>query len=154
MSRKLIVALAAVLLAAFALTACGDDDSSSDSGSSEPETSAETTTTEESGQESSNGSSGGKGGTIEIEADPEELAYTTGSLETNAGEVTIEFTNPASIGHDVQIENSDGETVGGTDVITDDSATATVDLEPGTYTYYCSVPSHRPAGMEETLTVK
>jgi uncharacterized cupredoxin-like copper-binding protein len=29
-----------------------------------------------------------------------------------------------------------------------------VTLKTGTYTYYCSVPGHRQAGMQGTLTVK
>jgi uncharacterized cupredoxin-like copper-binding protein len=54
----------------------------------------------------------------------------------------------------VAIEDSSGETVGKTDVISDSSTSTTVDLKPGTYTFYCTVPGHREGGMEGTLTVK
>jgi uncharacterized cupredoxin-like copper-binding protein len=68
--------------------------------------------------------------------------------------VTIEFHNPASIPHDVMIEDADGNDVGGTEVITDDSDSVTLDLDAGDYTFYCSVPGHREAGQEGTLTVE
>ena len=68
--------------------------------------------------------------------------------------MTVEFKNPQALTHDVAIENSNGEEVGATELIADGSDTTTVDLKPGTYTYFCTVPGHREAGMEGTLTVK
>lgn len=109
--------------------------------------------TEEEGGSGPGGEAAGPGGEIKVEADESELAYDTDSLESKAGEVTIDFTNPSSIGHDVDVEK-DGEDLGGTEVITQSEESATVALEPGTYTFFCSVPGHREAGMEGTLTVK
>jgi plastocyanin len=71
-----------------------------------------------------------------------------------AGDDTVEFDNPASLSHDIVIEDPDGNEVARTDVIAQDTATTTAQLEPGEYTFFCSVDGHREQGMEGTLTVK
>ena len=82
-----------------------------------------------------------------------DLAFDPPSLEASAGKVEIDFTNPAPIEHDVNIEQ-DGKQLAGSDLVSDgDSTTVSTDLKAGDYTYYCSVPGHREAGMEGTLTV-
>jgi len=43
--------------------------------------------------------------------------------------------------------------LGATPTFVGGSKTLTLNLKPGTYTFYCSVPGHRQAGMEGTLTV-
>jgi plastocyanin len=97
---------------------------------------------------------GGGGSTVQISADPSgALEFEETSLEASAGSVTIEFTNDSSISHDVKIEGN-GVNGEGTDEVTGGDTSATVDLQPGTYTFYCSVDGHRAAGMEGTLVVK
>lgn len=137
MSKPLAL-LAVLALAAFGIAACGGDD---DDGTTSAETSAtETTTPDES---------------VAISADPSgQLAFTETEVSSPAGNVTIDFENPAPLSHDVVVEDADGNELARTDVISESSATATAELEPGTYTFYCSVDGHRDAGMEGTLTVK
>ena len=66
--------------------------------------------------------------------------------------MTIDFANASPIEHDVAI--AQGSAVAGqTPVFTGGSKTLTLTLKPGTYTFYCTVPGHRQAGMEGTLTV-
>jgi plastocyanin len=151
--KKLAVAFALVL-ASFALAACGS--SSSDSSSTSAETTAENTTESESGEAgAAEGKSAGSAAAVEFEADPAGgLAYTSESATAKAGKVTIDFTNPQPLTHDVAIEDSSGKTVGKTELIAEGSDSAVVDLKPGEYTFYCTVPGHREAGMEGTLTVK
>jgi plastocyanin len=133
-------ALLVLVLASVALAACG-----SSSG-----------TTTESTSESTSSSEAGGGETIAVEADPNgELAYTTKSLSAKAGNVTVDFTNPQGLQHDVAIEDSSGKIVGKTELIAESSSTAPIEnLKPGTYHFFCTVPGHREAGMEGTLTVK
>jgi len=68
--------------------------------------------------------------------------------------VTIDFDNKQPLQHDVAVADSSGKVLGQTDLVSSGTANATVDLQPGTYTFYCTVPGHREAGMQGTLTVK
>lgn len=148
--NKLAVAFA-LLLASFALVACGSSDDSSDTGA---ETSAETT--QESGGAvggAAEGKSAGSAATVDFETG-DGLTYTSDTATAKAGKTTINLTNTQPLTHDVAIEDSSGKTIGKTELIAEGSDSAVVDLEPGEYTFYCSVPGHREAGMEGTLTVK
>jgi plastocyanin len=129
----LVLVLAAFVLA---LSACGGGGSSS---STTPATTG--------------GGGGGGGSTVKISADPSgALKYEQTDVSATAGSITIDFTNMSSLPHDVTIEGNGAS--GATDEITNSSTSTTVDLDPGTYTFFCSVDGHRAAGMEGTLTVK
>ncbi|HEY3069511.1 MAG TPA: plastocyanin/azurin family copper-binding protein [Gaiellaceae bacterium] len=97
---------------------------------------------------------GGGGGETLLAADPGgALKFDQTSLSASAGNVTIDFTNDSSLAHNVTVEGNGVEDEA-TDTIKQSSATLTLDLKPGTYTFYCSVDGHRAAGMEGTLVVK
>lgn len=78
------------------------------------------------------------------------LKFEPTELEADAGTISIGLISEGSLVHDVVIEEADDTKVvearGGAEV-------GTVDLEAGTYTFYCSIPGHREAGMEGTLEV-
>ena len=147
---KKVASLLVLALAALTLVACGSD-SSSDSTSTSAETTAETT---DGGSEGGGESAGGS--VVEIEAvDGTDLAYVQKDAKAKAGQVSIDFTNPQALSHDVAVEDSKGSEVGGTDLVAKGSTVATIgDLKPGEYTFYCTVPGHREAGMEGKLSVE
>ncbi len=91
--------------------------------------------------------------TLKLAADPTQIAFDTTKLSAKAGEVTIDFDNPAPLEHDVAIEQ-DGKQIAVSETITDGSTSVSAELQPGTYTFLCTVPGHAEAGMEGTLTVQ
>jgi plastocyanin len=134
--------LFALLLASFALVACGGDDDDSD-------------TTTGGGETTQEGGTAGSASALVFEADPGGgLAYISDTATVKAGKVTVDFTNPQPISHDVAIEDSGGKTIAQTEVIGEGTDSTVANLKSGEYTFYCSVPGHREAGMEGTLTVK
>lgn len=147
---KKAVAVSALALASIALVACG---------SSNPTT---TTTTPTGGGAAAGGTAGAAAGapksseTLKLSTDPGgQLKYTTDTLTAKAGNVTIDLDNTQALQHDVAVEDSSGTVLGKSDLVAQGAASVTLDnLKPGTYTYFCTVPGHRQAGMQGTLTVK
>jgi plastocyanin len=74
------------------------------------------------------------------------------TLTAKAGAVTIDFDNPASVPHAVEVEGNGVEEV--SETVTAGKTSVTADLEPGEYEFYCPVGNHRAEGMEGTLTVE
>jgi plastocyanin len=163
---KKLVPLFALLLAALALAACGGGDDTS--GDTSPVAGAVEDVEDKAGEakeevedkageakDEAEGGSAGSAAAVDIEADPSgQLAFASDEATAKAGKVTVNFTNSSPVPHDVRIESSGGEELGGTEVISEKSESATVDLKPGEYTFFCSVPGHRQGGMEGTLTVE
>jgi plastocyanin len=140
MTRRGLPVLTALTAAVLGLAACGG-------GNNEAATTGAATG-------GGGGGGGGGGQTLQLAADPSgAIAYDKTDLEANAGQVTIDFTNDSSLQHDVTLDGPGVEDES-TDTISGGSTSKTFDLQPGTYTFYCSVDGHRDAGMEGKLVVK
>jgi plastocyanin len=92
-----------------------------------------------------------KGGTLTIDA-IDGTAFQSTQATAPAGKLTVNMPNKSSIGHDIALKDVAG--AHGKVVNQGGTSTFTVDLKPGKYTFYCTVPGHEQAGMKGTLTVK
>jgi plastocyanin len=137
-------------MAAVALVACGGGGSSSTTSTSTQAAAPPA------GGGGGGSSSGGASSTLQLAADSSQIAFDTTSLSAKAGDVTIDFDNPnKALGHDVCVEAEGEKELGCSKVVTGSSTTLDLKgLKPGTYTFYCSVDSHKQAGMEGQLTVQ
>lgn len=155
MLKRLLIALAVLALASFALAACGGSDDSSTTAASTPSSTTDEPASDEDDEDVPAATGDGGDATVSISADPSgDLAFTKTDLTTTAGSDTIDFDNESSTGHNVEIEDADGDVVAETDTIEGSETSTVADLKPGTYTFFCDVPGHREAGMEGTLEVK
>jgi plastocyanin len=141
-------------LGALALAGCGS--SSSTSSSASTSTSAPAPSSSSSAASSTPAPAAGTAGAaLALAPDPEgQLKFNTTSLTAKAGKVTIAFANMAPLAHNLTIASSSGTVVGATPTFQGATKTLSLDLKPGTYKFYCTVPGHRAAGMEGTLTVQ
>jgi mono/diheme cytochrome c family protein len=92
-----------------------------------------------------------KNGSLQIDADPTgQLAFVTDVATGTPGQITVKMANKSGTPHDIVIDGKGkGEVVQNGGV-----SQFQADFAAGTYTFYCSVPGHRAAGMQGKLTVK
>jgi plastocyanin len=147
-SRFTLVAIALAL----GISACGGSSGSSSSASS----SAAATPPATSSTAAAASSSGSASASLSIAADPSgALKFTKSTLTAKAGTVTISFTNSSPLAHNLTVQQgTSGAVVAATPTFMGGTKTLTLKLKAGTYTFYCSVPGHRAAGMQGTLTVQ
>jgi plastocyanin len=157
----------AAIVSAMALAACGSTSTAKTTGTagSPPQAQSPSPSQSPSGTSAakptattgspalSSSPAAGPSTSLKLAANPDgELDYNTKQLTAKAGRVTISMTNMSPLEHNVTLAR--GSTVlGATPTFQGGSKSLTLNLKPGTYTFYCSVPGHRAAGMEGTLTV-
>ena len=97
------------------------------------------------------GTATAKNGVLSIPADPGgQLAFQFKTAEAPPGPITIEMPNKSGVPHDIAIDG-----LGKGPVTPNGTSSFKATLAAGkTYTYYCTVPGHRAAGMQGELTVK
>jgi plastocyanin len=150
--------LVAIALA-LGIGACGGSSGSSSSSSSAAASSSASSTATSSPATSSTTaapSSSSASSSLSIAADPSgALKFTKSSLTAKAGTITISFTNSSPLAHNLTVQQgTSGPVLGATPTFMGGTKTLKLTLKAGTYTFYCSVPGHRAAGMQGTLTVQ
>ena len=145
--RKPITLLAATGVLALGVSACGGSSGHSTATASSSSGAVATT--------SAAPASPGAASKLSISAASSgKLMFSAKTLKAKAGTVTITFVNHSPVGHNLTVvHGTNGAMVGATPTFDGGSKTLTLHLSAGTYTYYCSVPGHRQAGMQGTLTV-
>jgi plastocyanin len=147
--KKASAVLAVTALAALGLVACGGGNDNNDT------TAAATPTQTAPAGGGGGGGAGGGASTVDISTPSgSSLAFNQKTVSAKSGSATIDFDNVQPLQHDVAVADSSGKVLGQTDLVSSGTASTTVSLQAGSYTFYCTVPGHREAGMEGTLTVK
>ena len=90
------------------------------------------------------------GAIVNVEA--EEFKFTLDSSQLNAGATTFVVKNNGSMRHDFAISGN-GIKQRTEKIDPGETTELTVELEPGTYTYICTIPGHEELGMKGTFTV-
>jgi plastocyanin len=81
-----------------------------------------------------------------------EFAFQPSTVRTSSGSVTFNLRNDGQFPHNIQFDGQ-AAPIFADNLTSGQSESATVNLAPGTYTFYCPVDGHRDRGMVGTLTI-
>lgn len=102
------------------------------------------------GTSTDGGSSKGNGSTVNVVLS--DFTISLDQPQTNAGRITFVVKNEGAVQHDFAIRSGDAEYK--TPMIgAGETASLTVDLVPGQYTYICTVSGHEQLGMSGIYTI-
>ena len=116
----------------------------------EPTTTEQTTTAQTSTQATTTAPA--KPAATKVPVSETEFKITMPKTTLAAGSYSFEVANDGKIDHDLVIQGNGVDEKTPT-IAPGKSATLNVDLKPGTYDVYCSIPGHKQAGMDLKLTV-
>ncbi len=84
-----------------------------------------------------------------------EYSFTLSRTSVPAGKVIFEFDNKGQDEHNLNVLSGGGELSSSfADEVPGGVKQETVDLKPGSYTLFCSLPEHEAKGMKATLVVE
>jgi len=139
-TRKIrCLALLAFLLLSLTLAACGGSQQSTPAASA--------------ASNSAPPSNSGTADATTVNIVASNFAFALDIPETSAGTITFTLKNAGSAQHDFEISGN-GIKQKTAKLNQNESASFTVVLAPGTYTYRCTVPAHNTLGMKGSFTVK
>jgi plastocyanin len=82
------------------------------------------------------------------------LVFQPNGLTAKPGNITITYDNPSQVPHSIAVATANGNVLGEVQPFANGKQTVDLtNLAPGKYTFYCTVPGHREAGMQGSLTV-
>jgi plastocyanin len=91
------------------------------------------------------------GGAAAVTIEAHDVYFNVTAIKAPAGKLVIHYVEDGSQQHTLVIDGVKGFKLQvGPGKKSDDG---TVDLQPGSYTYYCTIPGHRAQGMHGTITV-
>jgi plastocyanin len=90
-----------------------------------------------------------------VQVNAVEYSFSLSRTSVPAGKVVLEFVNDGQDEHNLHLESGEGplsESIG--DTPSKGVSDLHLEMQPGSYTLFCSLPTHESRGMKATLTVE